>query len=75
MNKLIPIVDNTQVEFEAELFGNFMKKVTIWDYASITRDSYLAFSHDEKEKFIRSYYIEIKKGVVVTFYLFNFFLV
>ena len=38
-----------------------MKKVTVWDYASITTDSYLALSHDEKEKLIRSYYSDMKK--------------
>ena len=37
-----------------------MKKVSIWDYALITRDSYLDFSHDEKEKLIRRYYFDMK---------------
>ena len=29
-------------------------------YSSITRDSYLALSHDGKEKLIRSYYFDMK---------------
>ena len=37
-----------------------MKKITIRDYASITRDSYLALSHDEKEKLIMRYYFDMK---------------
>ena len=59
MEKLINIANNTQ-EFEANLFGQFMKKVTIWDHASITRDSYPALSHDEKKKLIRRYYLDMK---------------
>ena len=43
-----------------QFHGEFMKKVTVWDYASITRDSYLALSHDEKEKLIRRYYFDTK---------------
>ena len=37
-----------------------MKKVTLWEYASITRDSYLSLCHDEKENLIRKYYLEMK---------------
>ena len=48
MEKLINIANNTLEEFDTDLFGQFMK-VTIGDYASITRDNYLALSHDEKE--------------------------
>ena len=36
-----------------------MKKVTIWDYASISRESYLAFSDQEKEKLIKRYYSDM----------------
>ena len=60
-DKLINIANNIQEEFDLNLFGLFMKKVTVWDYASITTDSYLALSHDEKEKLIRSYYSDMKK--------------
>ena len=62
MEKLITLPDNTQEEFDADLLGQFMKKVTIWNHASITTDSYLALSHDEKERLIRRYYIEMKNG-------------
>ena len=37
-----------------------MKKVTVLNYVSISRDSYPALSHDEKEKLIRSYYSDMK---------------
>ena len=51
---------NIQEEFDADLFAQFMKKVTIWEYASITRDSYLSLCHDEKENLIRKYCLEMK---------------
>ena len=60
MNKQIKSISNTQEEIDTDLFGQFMKKVTIWDYGSITRDSYLSLSHDEKEKLIRRYYSDMK---------------
>ena len=36
-----------------------MRGIPIWDYGSISRDSYLAFSHDEKEKLITNYYSDM----------------
>ena len=41
------MADNVQEDIDVNLFGEFMKKVTIWDYASVTRNSYLALSYDE----------------------------
>ena len=57
MEKLInaTMADNIQEHIDPNLFGEFMKKVTVWDFASITRDSYLVVFHDEKEKLTRSY--------------------
>ena len=43
------MADNVQEDTDANLFGKFAKKVTVWDYASIARESYLVLSHDEKE--------------------------
>ena len=60
MDKLINIADNIQDEFDADLVGQYMKKVTVWDYASIAKDSYLALSHHEKEKLISRYYSDMK---------------
>ena len=45
-----------------------MNKVVVWDYASITRESYLALSHDEKEKLIRRYYSDMKSRSSGKFY-------
>ena len=42
-------------------FNNFMKQIAIWDYSSISRDSYLALSCEEKEKLVKSYYLNMKK--------------
>ena len=60
MDKLINMVDKIQEEIDPTLFGQFMKKVTVLDYLSISRDSYPVLSHDEKEKLIRSYYSDMK---------------
>ena len=60
MDKLINMVDNIQEEIDPTLFGQFMKKVKAWDYASVTRDSYPALSHDDKERLIRNYYSDMK---------------
>ena len=38
MEKLIAMAGNVQEDIDANLLGEFMKKATIWDYASITRD-------------------------------------
>ena len=54
------MVDKIQEEIDPTLFGQFMKKVTVLDYLSISRDSYPVLSHDEKEKLIRSYYSDMK---------------
>ena len=70
MEKLIAMADNVQEGIDANLFGEFMKKVTVSDYSSITRDSYLVLSHDEKEKLIRRYYFDMKsRGGSGKFYL------
>ena len=60
MDKLISMADNVPEEIDSNLFGEFMKKVTVWDYVSITSESYLALSHYEKEKLIRRYYSDTK---------------
>ena len=38
-----------------------MSKVIVWDYYSMTKESYLALSRPEKEKMIKNYYSEIIK--------------
>ena len=74
MEKLIAIADNVQEDIDTNLHGEFMKNVTIWDHASITKDSYLALSHDEKEKLIRRYYFDTKsRGGSGKFYFISIF--
>ena len=52
MNNLIKIVDNTPETLDEQLFGQFMR-VTVWDYANISKENYLSLSYDNKEKIIR----------------------
>ena len=66
------MADNFQEDIDANVFVEFMKKVTIWDYASITRESYLALSCDEKEKLIRGYYSNMEsRGSLKFIYYFS----
>ena len=53
MDKLISIANNASETLYEELFGEFMKKVTLCDYTNISKGSYLSLSHDEREKIIR----------------------
>ena len=72
MDKLITMADNVQEDIDANLFSEFMKKVTAWDYVSITRESYLALSHDEKEKLITRHYSDMKSRSSGKFYFILF---
>ena len=60
MNNLMKIVDNTPKTLDKQLFGEFMKKVPVWDYANISRENYQSLSYDDKEKIIRRYYFNMK---------------
>lgn len=52
---------NTVVEkFDESLFVDFMKKVPIWDYYSISKQDYLAMSENEKRQKISKYYSDMK---------------
>ena len=37
-----------------------MQQISILDYSSISRESYIALSYFEKEKLIRNYYFDMK---------------
>lgn len=52
-NNLIGIADNTPVTLNKQLFDEFASKVNVWDYANISKENYLSFSHDDKEKIIK----------------------
>lgn len=40
MEKPATMVDYFQEDIDANLFGEFIKKVIIWDFPSISRESY-----------------------------------
>ena len=60
MGKLITIANNAIENLDDKVFGKFMKKVTVWGYANINKESYISLSHDDKEKIIRQYNFDIK---------------
>ena len=39
-----------QVKIDPDLFGKFMQQILIWDYSSISRESYIAISSFEKRE-------------------------
>ena len=67
MDKLISIANNASETLYEELFGEFMKKVTLCDYTNISKGSYLSLSHDEREKIIRQYFFDMKARSSGTF--------
>lgn len=56
MDRRINFADIIEEKIDENLFLEFMKKVAIWDYVSISRQNYLALLHQEKEKVIKQYY-------------------
>ena len=46
--------------FDENLFIEFMKKVVIWDYFAISKQTYLAMSEKEKRDRISKYYSDMK---------------
>ena len=67
MDKLINIANNASETLYEEFFGEFMKKVTLCDYANINKESYLSLSHDDREKIIRQYFFDMKARSSATF--------
>ena len=47
-------------KFDESLFIDFMKKVPIWEYYSITKQAYLLMSESEKREKISKYYSDMK---------------
>ena len=66
MDSLIKAAENfeqkTSIEesFDEKIFLEFMKKVPIWDYFAITKQSYLTSSEQEKRDKISKYYSDMK---------------
>ena len=52
--------DNSkEEEVNADLFNSFMRRITVWDYACITRKHYLSLPNHEKEVTIKKYFLKI----------------
>ena len=62
MHSLVKASENfEQVTNESdELFVEFMKKITIWDFFGITKEQYLAIPEQEKRFKISQYYSDMK---------------
>ena len=66
MDSLIKAAENfeqkTSVEesFDEKLFIEFMKKVSIWNYFGITKQTYLTMSEQEKRDKVSKYYSDMK---------------
>ena len=66
---------STEENFDESLFVDFMKKVPIWEYYSISKQVYLAMSEQEKRDKISRYYSDMKnRNVAVGEFHLNFFL-
>ena len=61
--------------FDENLFIEFMKKVTIWDYFAITKAHYLTLPEEEKKDKISRYYSDMKQERLVVSFLFLCFFV
>ena len=51
---MLQVVDSpqpeAQVEIDPDLFGKFMEQIPIWNYSSISRESYIALFNFEKKE-------------------------
>ena len=53
MDKLINLVDSTvEVNNHENFLQQFVPKVTVWDYNSMSRENYLALPRDGKRKLL-----------------------
>ena len=65
MDLLLKATENfEQVNFDQETFLEFMKRVTIWEYFGLSKDSYLALPESEKRLKICQYYSDMKSKSV-----------
>ena len=51
---------NTPKPLDKQLFGQFMTKIPVWNYANPSKENDLSLSFDDKDKIIRQYYYDIK---------------
>ena len=76
MDKLFEIADKqasssmTIVDFDENLFQQFMSKNPVWDFHAISRDDYLRKSKAVKAQLLLIYYKQMKIGEEYIFYCF-----
>ena len=61
-----------QVKIDPDLFGKFMEPISIWNYSSISRESYIAPFNLKINKLIHNYYSDMKSRGSGNFDIFFF---
>ena len=59
MDSLLKASENFE-QVDEKTFIEFMKRVTIWEYFGLSKDSYLALPESEKRVKIHQYYFDMK---------------
>ena len=59
MDSLLKASENFE-QFDEKTFIEFMKRVTIWEYFGLSKESYLALPESEKRVKIHQYYFDMK---------------
>ena len=60
MDNLIKMVDSVvEDKIDEKSLAQFMNKILVWDYNSMSKENYLALTRDQKEKIIRDYYSDM----------------
>ena len=59
MDLLLKATENFE-QFDEKTFLEFMKRVTIWEYFGLSKDSYLALPESEKRVKLCQYYSDMK---------------
>ena len=71
MDKLLELVDkqaslacwvSSLIDFDQNLFQQFMQKNPAWDFHGVSREEYLHKSKTEKEQLVLSYYNSMVNG-------------
>ena len=64
MDRIIALSESSPqiLEIDADRFASFMQRRPIWLYFSITQDSYLSKTNEEKSRMINEYYNYMVKG-------------
>ena len=61
MDSLLSATENfEQDNFNEKTFLEFMKRITVWEYFGLSKDSYLALPESEKRLKICQYYSNMK---------------